>query len=267
MIKLNGTEVKPTIFPDNTSQIWQLDETQLNMNPSHITFDFENEAECMHLFQLLHLLNTYKRNIYLNMKYLPYARQDKSINNDSTFALRTFFKVLRSFDIYQINVLDPHSDVMFDLLGKYTSAKNISPDEYIKDAFVKSGANTIAYPDDGAAKRYYVGNLIPIITGHKNRDQQTGYIKEYNIEGNPKDREVLIVDDICDGGMTFKLMAEELYKQGAKSVHLYCTHGIFSKGLTTLRDSGIKRVFTHEGEVDEFFEPNDLLIETELENV
>ena len=49
--------------------------------------------------------------------------------------------------------------------------------------------------------------------------------------------------------MTFKLMAEQLYREGAEDVHLFCTHGIFSKGLQTLRDSGIKRIFTHRGEV------------------
>ena len=51
--------------------------------------------------------------------------------------------------------------------------------------------------------------------------------------------------------MTFKLMAEQLYKQGAAEVHLYVTHGIFSKGLSVLRSSGIKRIFTKDGEVSE----------------
>jgi hypothetical protein len=31
-------------------------------------------------------------------------------------------------------------------------------------------------------------------------------------------------------------------------VHLYVTHGIFSRGLAPLRESGIKRIFTHKGE-------------------
>jgi len=59
---------------------------------------------------------------------------------------------------------------------------------------------------------------------------------------------VLIVDDICDGGMTFKLLARDLLAAGAKEVHPYVTHGIFSKGLDTLKESGIGRFFTYKGE-------------------
>jgi len=37
--------------------------------------------------------------------------------------------------------------------------------------------------------------------------------------------------------------------QGAKDVALYVSHGIFSKGLEPLREGGIKRIFTKDGEV------------------
>ena len=63
-----------------------------------------------------------------------------------------------------------------------------------------------------------------------------------------QNKTILIIDDICDGGMTFKLTAERLKELGAKEVHLYVTHGIFSKGLETLRESGIDRIFTRKGE-------------------
>ena len=64
-----------------------------------------------------------------------------------------------------------------------------------------------------------------------------------------KDQTILIVDDLCDGGMTFIKSAERLYELEAKEVHLYVSHGIFSKGLKPLTDSGIKRIFTKDGEV------------------
>ena len=51
--------------------------------------------------------------------------------------------------------------------------------------------------------------------------------------------------------MTFKLLAKDLLAAGAKEVNLFVTHGIFSKGLRTLRNSGINRIFTKDGEASE----------------
>ena len=49
-------------------------------------------------------------------------------------------------------------------------------------------------------------------------------------------RNCLIVDDICDGGGTFIPLAKKLKNAGAKTVTLYVTHGIFSKGLDPLKE-------------------------------
>ena len=36
---------------------------------------------------------------------------------------------------------------------------------------------------------------------------------------------------------------------GAKEIHLYVSHGIFSRGVKLVRSTGIQRIFTKEGEV------------------
>jgi ribose-phosphate pyrophosphokinase len=51
--------------------------------------------------------------------------------------------------------------------------------------------------------------------------------------------------------MTFKLLAKDLLAAGAKSVVLFVTHGLFSKGLQTLKDSGIQRIYAQDGEASE----------------
>lgn len=86
MIKLNGTEVKPTIFPDNTSQIWQLDETQLNMNPSHITFDFENEAEVQQGPRELIVIDSESKNMLDAPNLLQAVFKDGKFLKESTLA-------------------------------------------------------------------------------------------------------------------------------------------------------------------------------------
>jgi ribose-phosphate pyrophosphokinase len=110
----------------------------------------------------------------------------------------------------------------------------------------------ICYPDKGAVSKYseiYAFGLGTPIYGEKVRDQSTGNITSYQLIGNLKGRtNVLIVDDICDGGATFKLLAKDLLAAGATEVNLFVSHGIFSRGLRTLQESGIKRIFTKDGE-------------------
>jgi ribose-phosphate pyrophosphokinase len=59
-----------------------------------------------------------------------------------------------------------------------------------------------------------------------------------------------MVDDICDGGMTFIKIAEALTTQyNIKELSLYVSHGLFTKGTEVLRQAGIQRIFTLYGEV------------------
>ena len=51
-----------------------------------------------------------------------------------------------------------------------------------------------------------------------------------------KGKNVLILDDICDGGGTFMLAGKELLKYKPNNLGLCITHGIFSKGVDTLKE-------------------------------
>ncbi len=56
----------------------------------------------------------------------------------------------------------------------------------------------------------------------------------------------LIVDDICDGGGTFNLLAQEFEKDPVANdseLHLWVSHGIFSRGLDNISPT-IKKIYT-----------------------
>lgn len=253
MIKVNGVTVTPTIFPDKTSQVWKLPLDDINMSLKYsyyVYWEFENEAEFMHLAQLVHLLTVADpfRPIDLYMPYLPYARQDKAISNNATFALNTFLVLLDTLDLDSIKVFDAHNSKM--LLDILQVAENIRPDKEINSAIRETKATTILYPDKGAYTRYndLVRSDCCVVVAEKVRDQSTGEIVKTELTAPVyKTDRVLIVDDLCDGGATFiKLMP--LIKQ-ASEVSLYVSHGIFSKGVQVLKDAGIARIFTKNGEV------------------
>ena len=253
MIRLNGVEIKPTIFPDGTSQVTEL---QYKIAPySNIFFDFENESEIIQLLQILdyhehaYSIHGFTPKVYIEMPFMPYGRQDKKLD-ENYFGKGSFLRLIKGFSVVQeIETLDIHST-----LNNYGNIINKDPIKEISKTLIATNPTLIAYPDQGAESRYRTLSILedfPSCSFSKDRDQETGYIKNLflNEMVDLKDQDVLIIDDICDGGMTFKLCAEKLLQCGAKSVNLYTTHGIYSKGIQTLKDSGISRIFNRKGEV------------------
>lgn len=228
MIHVNGCQIKPTVFPDGTQQVWQLRE-ECFFSPhvrSSVCWRFENESEFITILQLAQLIQS-KTASYIDyvIPYLPYARQDKDISNSSCFGLTTFLNVFRSqSNAGRITIFDPHSSNLLRLyfsLGMTILLPRISK--------LAKGYDYVCFPDAGASKRY--PHSLPTLVGNKVRDQETGWITSYELdsEDNLTDKKVLVVDDICDGGATFKFLGKELVERKAKP-DLYISHGIFSKG-------------------------------------
>lgn len=242
MILLNGRPVVPTMFPDKTSQVWKIPFEHVKSRFNVVRWDFEHEGEIMHLAQLRDLCTFPLR---LEIPYLPYARQDKDIFNHNTFALHTFAKILNSLKFEEVVCMDPHSDVALKVIPNLNPTY---PVREIASAAHECAATAVCFPDIGARSKY---QNIPFraLYGDKKRNPDTGEIESLSIRGIPKGETVLIVDDICDGGATFEKLARLLYSEYAKEVHLFVSHGLFTKGTKPLFDSGIVRIFTSKGEV------------------
>lgn len=245
--------VSPTIFPDKTSQVWHLPEWVVdnikNEKIIHIEWDFDEEVEVMHLLQLLTLVRHHNENaeVHLEMPYMPYARQDKEISNDATFALHTFLGLL-VLAVDRVIVFDPHSE---DLLKYYFGANYtaVKPTFAIQKALDTSNTEVICWPDAGASKRYGGFEHYRSVQMNKIRDQSTGEITGMRMDGGVEDCRVMIIDDLCDGGRTFCEAAKILYARGARDVNLYVSHGIFShpEGVGILHKNGISRVYVKDG--------------------
>lgn len=255
MIYINGSPLNVTLFPDNTSQVWQV--SQLNIpdtNWVHIVWDFSHEGEFMQLAQLKHLLDLGPIRSTLRIKYLPYGRQDKHTANNATFALRPFANLLNSLNFEEIIIHDPHSQTALDLIH---NSKAQYPTKELQKSMEAIGFDKswiICYPDKGATDKYWKVYPYVYMHGEKTREQQTGKITKYELRHSSLEsfrKNVLIVDDICDGGATFILLTKALREAGANEVNLFVTHGLFTKGLKPLLDSGIKRIFTQDGEASE----------------
>lgn len=249
MILLNDEPVEVTRFPDNTTQVWKLPENQLKTNPAVVRWDFKEEGEFLALAQLKTLLDAHEIRASLVLSYLPYGRQDKEVSNTATFALRSFAPLLNSLHFDTVMITDPHSLTACELIGRSRPAY---PTPQLDEVIEYLGTDLVCYPDKGAVLKYSLLYPFPHIWGEKQRDPLTGKILKYQLCGGCAGKRVLIVDDICDGGMTFIFLAKDLLSAGATEVSLFVSHGIFSKGLKPLTDAGIKGIFTPQGEVFEF---------------
>ncbi len=249
MIYLNGSRVVPTVFPDKTSQVWHLPKNYF-LPHNEIHWEFENENELITLIQLTTLLKSKNTTYSLFMPYLPYGRQDKEISNETTFALHPFLELLNSYSFTKVTTIDAHNKQVFESFAGFES---LSPKPYIVEAIKKCAPDILVYPDDGADNRYYnMFNYMSSSVMEKTRDPETGRITQIipKIISPNGNQSFLIVDDICDGGMTFIMIAKFLKEESrASHIYLYTTHGIYSKGISVLKDAGIERIFNYIGEV------------------
>lgn len=256
MIKLNDEQVPITVFPDGTHQVWKLTEQQMRYLKTskkiEIFWEFENQSEVFDILQLLDLIyvSTHENPdaVYiLNCPYFPYARQDKTVSNNSCFALNTFIALIMP-KIYSWRCVDIHN---IELLNKYKAeVVNTFPIDVVNSIISNENVDLIVFPDEGAVERYqgFVPSGINFISAQKSRDQLTGAILGITIDSETvnKASSVLVWDDICDGGGTFVGLAS-LIK--VPKLMLYVSHGIFSKGTACLFSAGYNKLFTRKGQV------------------
>lgn len=250
MIRLNGVEIIPTIFPDKSSQIWKLDDKLIQEKFAKIDWYWEEESELIWINQLICLLYQLKIEIYeLYIPYLPYARQDKEVSNTSTFAKHVFLEMLLKEHVGVVTTLDSHSH--------HSAIRSYTPTQ-IRKAMDLFDPHLIVFPDVGAYNRYAYGlSDIHVLVIDKVRNQLTGKIEgltlnkdlsEYHGAEEGEKYKLLIVDDLVDGGMTYikasEFLKQELFPQSSVEIGLYITHGIFSKGASVLFDSGINKIYT-----------------------
>ena len=187
--------------------------------------------------------------VALYLGYVPYARQDRICNVGESLAIKVFCNMINAMEFDEVIILDPHSDVTPALLDNCLIR---NPEDILERPLHLQNLLTfkkvsLVAPDAGATKKVekvsqHFGGL-EIIQGMKKRDVKTGKLSGFEYYGDVEGKDLLIVDDICDGGGTFIGLAKELLKGGANTLSLYVSHGIFSKGLYEL-DEHFDKIYT-----------------------
>lgn len=174
----------------------------------------------------------------LVVPYFPGARQDRVMNYGEPLSIKVYTDLINNLKFRKVIIFDPHSDVTPALLNNVHIAPNHN---FIAEAInrIKNPNLHLVSPDGGALKKIYklseYLNIPNVIECSKQRDTATGNLngfKVYDEDFNGQD--ILLVDDICDGGGTFLGVGNELLKHNIGKMYLAVSHGIFSKGWDEL---------------------------------
>lgn len=249
MILLNGKEVQYEKFPNGETRMI-IDKNDVDTINS-ISFKYHDDSDLIKLLFLKRYIDEIGLSVLNNLTiyYMPYSRMDRK-EGDSVFTLKYISEFINYLKFNQVEVIEPHSDVTAALLNKVNANFinfKLLPMVMNEIGFDKD-LDFLFFPDAGAQKRYH--NLIGYkqLVGYKNRDFQTGEIKDLQVVGKipALTRKIIIVDDLTSYGGTFLYSGLKLKELGFEEIYLLVAHAEDSvfQGKLLKDDSPVKKIFT-----------------------
>lgn len=186
------------------------------------------------LMELLLMIDAAKRaSAYKVIAVIPYygfARQDRKDRPRVAIGSKLIANMLVAAGADRVITMDLHAPQIqgyFDIpVDHLDSSAVFIP--YIEALKLKN--LTFAAPDVGSANRireiatYFEVEMV-ICDKHRKRANE---IASMVVIGDVTDRDVVIIDDICDTGGTLCKSAGLLMEKGARSVRAMCTHPVLS---------------------------------------
>lgn len=214
--------------------------------------------------------------IHLYTPYIMGARSDRKFEEGGNNYLRDVIcPIINSLNFKTVTCIDPHSDVLeacikgfkkesnYKLVAHFAIGgiiRNMNLPARLKDEYHKSPQGLywdkrgfdnllLIAPDGGASKKIYklaeqIGYKGDIITCSKERDANGKLTKTVVPINKFEGKDLIIIDDIIDGGSTFINIVKELRGKlnnytkfnTEPKIYLIVTHGIFSKGFEELSE-------------------------------
>jgi len=191
------------------------------------------------------LRNLGVKGIKLFTPYFLGSRSDKQFEDGSNNYLKDVIcPIINSLNFESVIIRDPHSDVLEACLSNFEKFDNVRLVGWSLNKISNIHKNiddvVLFSPDAGATKKIYkvaerIGYKEKIVTCSKDRDAD-GKITKCVVPFTDgwRNKNLIIIDDICDGGATFINIAKEIKTRRTNKIYLIVTHGIFSKGFEEL---------------------------------
>jgi len=204
-----------------------------------------------HIMEQLLIIDALRRasakRITAVMPSFGYSRQDKKGLPREPISARLMVDMFAAAGVDRLVSIDLHSGQIQGFTSKPFDHLTALPIfvEYLEKTL--DGPTTIVSPDAGGVKRAeryarHLNSYVGFV--HKRREADKRNVAEaLAMIGKVRGRHAIIVDDIVDTAGTATSAANLLIEQGALSVRLVATHGVFSPpAMDRLRDSDIREV-------------------------
>jgi ribose-phosphate pyrophosphokinase len=169
------------------------------------------------------------KKITVVLPYFGYSRQDKRFEEGEAISARAVAQHI-SMHADCVITVDPHKEhiLKFFSVPAYSCSAVSTIAQYLKEKNI----DFVLAPDKGAKER--AKEAAALI------DCEYDYLEKTRIDGttvkitpkklDARGKHVAIIDDIISTGGTMANSIKELKKQGAKTVSVACTHGLFVGG-------------------------------------
>ena len=186
------------------------------------------------LLELLLMIDAAKRasayKVIAVLPYYGYARQDRKDRPRVAIGSKLVANMLVAAGADRVVTMDLHAPQIqgyFDIPVDHLDSSAIFI-PYIESLALPN--LTFAAPDVGSANRireiatYFECEMV-ICDKHRKRANE---IASMVVIGDVEDRDIILIDDICDTGGTLSKSAGLMKEKGARSVRALCTHPVLS---------------------------------------
>lgn len=201
------------------------------------------------LMELLLMIDAAKRasayKVIAVLPYYGYARQDRKDRPRVAIGSKLVANMLVAAGADRVITMDLHAPQIqgyFDIPVDHLDSHAVFI-PYIEKLRLEN--LTFAAPDVGATNRireiasYFNADMV-ICDKHRKRANE---IASMRLIGEVEDRNVVIIDDICDTGGTLAKCASLIKEKGAKSVRALITHPLLSgKAYDTIENSVLEEL-------------------------
>lgn len=202
------------------------------------------------LMELLIITDALKRasaaSVTAVIPYYGYSRQDRKVKPRGPISAKLVADTIANAGVKRVMTIDLHAGQIqgfFDVPVDHLYAAPVIIG-YLREKYAGKDL-TMVSPDAGGMERvrFYADRMHCEIAMTTKRRTAPNVADVDYIIGNVRDRHTVIMDDMVDTAGTATQSAEVIMREGAKSVSLCCTHGVFSgPAVSRINSSGFDEV-------------------------
>lgn len=224
-------------------------------------FLISNTRRPNHIIKTLLTIDAAKRasanQIIAILPYYGYSRQDKKEGPRGPIGAKLMADLLSSAGLTSVILLDLHAEQIegyFNFPVNHIKGKNVFVpyiEQRIDSGLIGNGRDiVICSPDSGGVgramsfykklKRKYANVSFAMMEKHREKPNEIAHM---NLIGDVNDKDVIIIDDMCDTAGTLSKASSKLKLAGANTVRAVITHPVLSgNAYININESDLEEV-------------------------